>query len=59
MFLFRLRVTAKLFDIYLNEHGAIANGTDPYSNLRRHSGHGLYDLGNNEEYFAEFFEAKE
>ena len=53
-----MRVTAKLFDIYLNEHGAIANGTDPYSNSRRYSGHGLYDLGNNEEYFAEFFEAK-
>ena len=54
-----MRLTAKLFDIYLGEHGAIANVTDTYnSNSRKYSGHGLYDLGNNEEYFAEFFEAK-
>ena len=54
-----MRLTAKLFDIYLNEHGAIDNTTDSYSNKRKYfSGHGLYDLGNNDEYFAEFLEAK-
>ena len=56
--MFRLRVTAKLFDIYLGEYGAVANVTDGYTNSRKYSGHGLYDLGNNDEYFAEFFEAK-
>ena len=54
--MFRLRLTAKLFDIYLSEHGPIGNTTsETYS---KYSGRGLYDLGNNDEYFAEFFEAK-
>ena len=52
----RLRVTAKLFNIYLAKHGPIGNTTK--ETFSKYSGRGLYDLGNNDEYFAEFLEAK-
>ena len=53
----RLRLTAKLFDIYLDEHGG-GDAGNISTEYNKYSGARLYDLGNNEEYFAEYFEAR-